>query len=396
MRLPVVIILWAVTAWRLPSARHEPWKRALWLAFAALATALTLDLPPVIKAVDQGTGVVDLATLLKHLTGIVACAAVLDWVIALTRPETLRRRPAWRHAVAAVAMLALSVLFCFIRRRESADFASSMAGDPTATAYLIVFEAYLTIAMGMASAMFVMAARQAAAGLLRWGLWLMAAGAALGVAYAIIRSAFLLIQLAGGSVPGGNSRGIAATDLLQESAILLIVAGSSLPAVTIVLRAARDYRALQALRPLWAELTASAPQVVLGTPPSRRDDLTATRAVRVRLLRRTVEIRDAALLLRGYLSDSDTERIRAELAARGLAGEELSVAAEAAWLRASLHTKARHLPAHPISSPDPLYDSEDFPGEVRWLRRIAGAYHGPAVMAAAEQITASRLAGEPK
>lgn len=393
MSLAVVVLLWIVTVWRAPSARAEPWRRGLWLAFAALAAAMTLDLPPVITMVDRGGEITDLAMLLRHLCGILACAAVLDWVIALTRPRAMRRwRPARRHLFPVIAMFALSLLFFLVRRHEAADSAGVMAGDPAGTAYLTIFEAYLAGTAGLAAAALMVTAREAGTGLLRWGMWLMASGAALGVAYAVTSGALLLIRLAEGNLPGGAGRVFYAVDFLQHGAILLILAGSSLPAAAVAARAARDYRALQCLRPLWAELIATAPHVVLGAPPTRRDDLTTARTVRIRLLRRTVEIRDAALLLRGYVSASDGELIRSGLAGSGLAGERLRAATEAAWLRAGVHAKIRGLPARGPVSADPLRDGGDFASEVRWLGRVAAAYRSQAVIAAVRHVISGRVA----
>lgn len=387
MKLAVVIILWAVTAWRIPSARQEPWSRALWLAFTALATALTFGLPAVSAAVDSGTGISDLAMLIKHLCGIIACAAVLDWVIALTRPQRTRaRRPARRHLAPAAAMLVMAVLFCFTYRRESADSTQAMAGDPTGTAYLVVFETYLAITAGLAAATLMITARESESGPLRSATWLMTAGATLGVAYAVTSDALLLIRLAAGALPGGAGRAFTAADFLQDTAILLILAGSSVPAAYGAVRAIRDYLALQALRPLWADLTAIAPHVVLGASPSRRADLTTTRTLRIRLLRRTIEIRDAALLLRGYVSLTDAERIRSELAEAGLAGERLSAAAEAAWLRAGIHAKIRGSPARGPAGQQPVHDAGDFASEIRWLSQIAAAYRSAPVIAVARHV----------
>jgi hypothetical protein len=393
VRAFIVALLWLVVLWRLRSARAEPWRRALWLALAGLAAALTLDLPLVITAVDSATGVPDMSTLLKHLAGIIASAAVLDWVIALTRPQPRARRPLPRHVIAAATAIALTVLFFATRRTESTDFASTMAGDPTATAYLMVFETYLGIAMATAAGRFSTAGRAATGGLLlRYGLWTLTAGTALGAVYALLR----LIVLAGAATGTGQMpstrHAIGLTDTVQAAAILLILVGCTLPAVSVAWRNLCNYRDLRTLRPLWAGVTAAAPHVILGPPPRRRDDLRIGQDLRVALLRRTAEIRDAALLLRGYVTLADHAAARQALSGTGLTGAALDAATEAAWLHAAARAKKAGAPAADGQGGTYQFTGgTDLSGEVRWLTMIAAAWQQPAVLAVAGEL-ASRPA----
>lgn len=385
MKLSIVVLLWIVALWRAPSARHEPWKRALWLALTALAAALTFSLDPVTRLIDQLSGVTDLAALLKHLTGILACAGVLDWVIALTRPQA-GSAPAKRHALAAFTALTMAVLFFQIDRSTPGDFTTTMAGDPTGTAYLLVFEGYLALAMGMATATLITAAARAPRGLLRWGLWILATGTALGVAYTAVRSAFLLLRLSEAHASDGAQTLYSLSERLQLVAIVFILAGSSLPAMNVALTAGADYLALNALRPLWLQLATSIPQVVLGAPPTRRSDLTAPRDLRIRLLRRTIEIHDARLVLRSHVREQDLQWARTELTARGLTGAALDAATEAVWLRAAVQARAAGIAAE---TPDlrPTPNSSDLAGEVRWLRMVTTALRDPNVTAVTDRLT---------
>ena len=393
MEVAIVTVLWVVTAWRLPSARQEPWKRALWAAFACLALALAFDLPAVAAAVDRAAGVTGLATLLKHLSGIAACAAGITWVTALApSPPAARCRPVLAcRATTAVTMAALLILFAIAPRRETADLTGATAGQPAATASLFIFESYLGAAMAVATVVFGRVARQARAGLLRWGLRLLSAGTASGAVYAMARCTVLVSALAGGAVPGGTGRAVAAAQVLQAAAILLILAGTSLPAMAVAARSAHDYRALHALRPLWSRLTAAVPHIVLGPPPSRLDDLLATGAfLRPRLGRRVVEIRDAALLLRGHVSDASAASARDALTAAGLAGEKLDAATEAAWLRAATTARLGGLASVHPSPVRPLPGGSDITAEARWLKMVAGAWDHPVTVSAADAITPTR------
>jgi len=143
------------------------------------------------------------------------------------------------------------------------------------------------------------------------------------------------------------------------------------------------------------QLTATAPQVVLGAAPTRCDDLRATGAdLRPRLGRRTVEIRDAALLLRAHVSDSDAVAARVLLAGAGLRGPLLDAAAEAAWLRAAVEARARGLPAVSPPPARPLRGGADVNAEARWLRQVSAAWSDPAVGRAAAAITPAGATAE--
>ncbi|WP_194904799.1 MAB_1171c family putative transporter [Catenulispora rubra] len=392
----LVTILWVAVIWRATPIRQERWKRALWVAFAALAVALTAELAPVSRFLDQTGGVTDLGTLIKHLAGIVACAALLDWVIALNSPTTPpvpARRVAVRHAIALAAMAAMTVLFFQIDRRETTNFAETQAGSGIATAYLLTFEVYLGVAMGIATWMFLTVLRdpKTPRGLLATGVWTLAAGTSLGVVYAALRSEVLTDQLVGGHGPGGDRTAMSATDAIQAAAILLIIVGTFVPPVARAKAALADYRALYRLHPLWWDLTAATPKIVLGSRRSRTQDLLTVRDRRSRLIRRTVEIRDSALLLRGLVDEGHYASARGRLADSGLSGEQLEAACEAMWLRASLDAKsASRKPVGSARNPAP-HPSLDLAEEVRWLCKVANAYRDPAV-----RTTATRLVLEPK
>jgi hypothetical protein len=388
MQLAAVCALWIITAWRLPSASQEPWKRALWAALAFLALALTIQLPAASAWLDARARVTDLSALVAHLAIIAACAALLEWTTALTpaahRPAAARIP--LRRLLAGAAILVLALAFPAIPRREAADFGAAMAGNPAGTAWLLGFEACIAAAMTAAAGLFARAARLARPGLLAWGLRLLTAGTVLAGLYAAARSGALVAGL----LAGGASirRAVEDTAWLGYAALAAILAGITLPALTVGARTVSDYRALHALRPMWAQLTAAAPQVILGAPPSRRDDvLSAGAALRPRLARRTVEIRDAALLLRAHISDADASRARQILAGTGLSGGSLEAAAEAAWLRAAIAARQAGLPALVPPPARTLTGGTDITGEARWLRQVSAAWKDPAVAAAAAAIS---------
>lgn len=157
-----------------------------------------------------------------------------------------------------------------------------------------------------------------------------------------------------------------------------------------VYSSAYDYMSLHVLWPLWSALTAEAPCIVLSpSPDCCGDPLVRGAELRFRLRRRIVEIRDAALLLRGYVSDARAAAAHDTLGTAGLAGEELDAAAEAAWLRAACASRrAGCTPTRPAPLRR-LRGSGDLTGEARRLQLVTAAWNHPAVGAVAESMALS-------
>jgi hypothetical protein len=367
MTTVVLILLWAVAVWRAPSAVRSSKQRTLWVAFAALTLAMTLRRPAIMHAIDDGTGVNNLSTLLKQYLGITAAAAVLEFVYVIARPHS-RAGVRLRMVAAGATMAVLTVLFTFVpRRTEAQDFFERSAGSVPATAYLLVWLAYLATAMAMATWLFWGSSRHAGAGWLRTGLRLLGAGTAVGVAYALSRAAYLVLRLTEAAGPSSDAGASTVTDAMKHAAIGLILVGSSVPAAGVAWRAAWHWRYLRALRPLWRDLTGAVPEVVLGEELRRRE-------LRMRLHRRVVEIRDAILALQPYVSAAQRD---AADAAASAARRDL---AEACWIETARHAKlAGRAPDDAVQRRDvgsAGHDAAvdlDLKAEAQWLRRIEAA-----------------------
>lgn len=371
LEIAVLIMLWTVTIWRVPSAVRTVKQRALWTAFAALTLSMTLRLPGVMRGLDDWAGVNNLSTLVKHWLGVIAAGAVVEFVVAIARPETGRRLRA-RHYAALTAMTAMAVLFAFFvpRTHEVTDFFEANAGHGWATVYYLVFVVYLGIAMATATWLFWGSARHASARWLRIGVRLMGIGTAVGVLYTLVRSGYMTSRLLGLTDSTSDIAVDNATDALKYMAIGSILVGSSIPAFGVAWRTVQDGRHHRQLQPLWQDLTAVTPDIVLKTG--------LLRSPRLRLYRRVIEIRDAALALDAY-TDGDV-RERAQAAARQAGFDPAtSPAAEALWMRAAREGKARGaLPVANAQEPgtDGI-DDLDFAKEVERLLQLARIYHSP-------------------
>jgi hypothetical protein len=168
----------------------------------------------------------------------------------------------------------------------------------------------------------------------------------------------------------------------QNAAIALILAGMCVPAFGVAWQATRDLASLHALRDIWEELTDAIPAVSAG--PVRPGPAAAVRSARIRLIRRTAEIRDAALALRCYVPPGAVAEARRRLASLELSGAALDAAAEACWLKLAIRAMTAGAPAsepsHRLPGGDTLRD------EVRWLRQVSAAIRLPQAAAVADGI----------
>ncbi|MFD9373749.1 MAB_1171c family putative transporter [Streptomyces sp. NPDC060020] len=371
-----LILLWVVAAWRLPGAIRTPRQRALWVAFASIAAAMTLGVPGVMHAVDAFAGVHNLATLGKNLFGIVASAAILDFVTVIARPESVSGLRRVLVPASAITMTTLTVLFALTPRPEESDnFVETNMGSAPGTAYYIVCFGSLGLAMAVATRLFWGSGRHAGARWLRWGLRTLGAGSAFGLLYSLYRTILMLFGLSHTDVEA--SRADLVADILEYTSISLIILGSSIPAIGVRWRVLRDWRSLREIRPLWAVLTRAVPHVVLDIRSMRPGP-------RVRLHRAVIEIRDATLVLADYASPDLRERADAAVEQYDLTPEQRSALAEAVLLHAAVAAKLAGTSPAPAGNAQPssqLPADFDFDVEVDRLRAISEAYHSPAVHA---------------
>ncbi|MEV0031855.1 MAB_1171c family putative transporter [Nocardia sp. NPDC050793] len=104
---------------------------------------------------------------------------------------------------------------------------------------------------------------------------------------------------------GPRSRNAPQGLVLRHLHILRAVSVSAIPLIsTLITRLGHDRtgRYLRRLQPLWTDLTAAVPEVVLATTADRRPPDPA-----IRLHRMTMEIRDSLLHLRRYVSLDDAD-----------------------------------------------------------------------------------------
>jgi hypothetical protein len=357
---------------------------SLGLAFVFLA--------PSAQAVESLL-VPNLGRLLSNTATLVAAFSVLSMLLHLHHPHEQAaprirpRRAALVAAVAVMAALFLSTPTTTAGVRPSGGFGELVASRPTLGVYVLVYSAYLGVALvDLMRLAWRYSGQVAHRRHLRRGLRVVAVGCALGMVYVVEKALSVVLTWAGIVVlPNGEVRctspltpaGCAFSVALPAVAVLVIVAGATLPAWAPVLAApvrwARDWAAYRELGPLWNAVRAAAPDVVLAVGPP------ATHwpgGIRFRLYRRVIEIRDGCLATRALREPAVVEDATRRAVHAGRSGYELHAAVEAAVLSDAL-TRARAGQAPnadfvQVGEVDP--DPADLTAEVEWLRRVARAF----------------------
>ncbi|CAL9413382.1 MAB_1171c family putative transporter [Streptomyces sp. enrichment culture] len=362
----VAAMLWTVALWRAPSLWNSHKQQFLELAFLNLAAAMTLEIPEAAAWIDSATGVRSTGYLLKHLFGVVSAASVLEFVIAVVRPEGLLQRTRWLLEGTCLTLMIVAFVLAPSDGRVPDDILTVPDLSGWALLHVVVFTLYIGAAMTVTAILFAHAARHANNRWVRAGHALLSLGGAIGVLYAVQRL-WHLADVAGGVVTAEDvEKAAAISQVLKNAAITAISAGSCLAPASIAATALRERRALEVTQPLWQTLTAAVPSVRLTVVagPGR---------TRFLLNRRLTEISDATLVLREYLPADVQERALLMAQRAGYPSTKHSAIAEAAWLKTAVLAKpvaAPHQGRHPRSGSDGMSPAT----ELRWIRQVSAAF----------------------
>lgn len=383
--MATAVLLWLITLWRAPGAWRNPQKRPLWSAFAILATEMLLSSDSAILWFDSATGINSGSALVKHMCAVVAAGCVVAFLAGAVASSTGEKdRPDGRasryaHArtvIPAVTVLVMAVLFAWMERpREEIDLFVAYPRDSWVLAYNITWITYFGWAMLTAARLSWQWSRRPGPPLLRYGLTLICAGTSIGIVYAAHRLSMLLIPRLGlHPLPAGVNHTL--NVFLAVVPLLLIAVGSTMPAVPKLHQALAHHYDHVLLYSLWDTLTSTAPHVRLEEHPGRLRDMLALLAPRERLYRRTIEIRDAILVLGDNTTLSVRLRAADHVEDAGIPESELVTAAEACWIRAASEArKAGHFVAGTLEPPERA--GGDLDTEVRVLRTLSDAYFSP-------------------
>jgi hypothetical protein len=380
-------VLWAAAAiavsaaaYRLLCARRAltPGVRYLCFAIAAVGLSAAVIAPGTLDAATRIEPFPNATRLLGNELALVAAFNVHGLLAHLALPTVQVRRVMRRQAVILITALAtMTVLLGIAPTVATADFVSANAHNLRVLGYLLVFCTYIAIAAAQFIRLIHAYVQLSDRPWLRRGLSIIQLGAALGVVWAVCKSAAAGVVFATGA-PVTTERPTSA--VLSAGCVILVACGSTMPtwgpALARPLRWAHRYHTYRALRPLWLSLTRAFPETV---HPATENGITPPgRGIEWKLARRLVEIRDGLLLLTPYRDPRIGTAVHA--AALRANRSDPQAIAEATELHAALQRRRQgdqpptETPPPPPPAAAPAPQPVGLDAETAWLHRVARAY----------------------
>jgi hypothetical protein len=327
----------------------------------------------------------DLGRLLSNVTTMTAAFAILALGITLSRPLPLAR-PKIRRRLLALAACTAGMTAAFTAAsplpETLGDFGGLYATRPGLLACITLYTGFFAVALAgllILAWQYARLARHRPS--LRAGLLVMGAGSVLGLAYLAEKAMYVITQAAHLPPPFTSEQACSLLwppqclfpVTLPVTTVVLTATGVTLPvwgtALTAPMRHYRDRRAFRELEPLRERLREAFPHITLPcNDESGKQDLS------FRLYRRVIEIDDARLLLHPYLDPAVMTAARDAAAARGLRGEDLRAAVEAAGISAALRARQAGTPAPAQPPENTSTGGGDLTREAAWLARVARAW----------------------
>lgn len=374
----VLIVTWAVVLFKAPGAWRQrtttPARRALWVAFLALALGWSVRVPWIYAALDRGAGVTNLSQPLGDGLALVTGCAILTMLLfqSNTDPAVARRKAGFRVAALGAALLVMALTFARgnPQAETSRSFVSHYADSGFLLGYYLSYLSYLGYVFADLARLCRRYARLTDRRPLRAGLHLLQIAGVLGLLYVFLRAGYLV------GVRTGHQDRLGAYEPLSSLLVavlsLLAVIGASLPTAAARVE---TYRALRQLHPLWQALYRATPGIALTAPGGRIREWVDLRDLRFRLHSRIIEIRDGRLALRRYFRRDVAQRAERMAREQGITGEERAAAVEAATLAAAVQDKvAGRAAADDVIPESVAAGGADFAGELSFLRRVTRAY----------------------
>jgi hypothetical protein len=345
-------------------------------------------------AVDRLTNVPNFARLLGHILVIFASCSSLALLIhlSITRAQAAIyvRRALWL-AIAINLILALCFAFSKADVEEPIAFTAHYADSAFIEVYRLAFIAYVGIMLlGVVRLSLRYRTVSRSRPSMHLGITLVIVGAIIGLGYVAHGLLYLLARRL--NLPYPIPDDLAST-VLGALSVSTVVVGATMPQWGGLFRIPRAYQwlenrhACRRLYPLWRDLSACAPDVVLGSVPSPLADAISLRDIGIRLYRRVVEIRDGRLAIAGQVPPGTAERAEGMGRAAGLTGHELLATVEAACLRAATQANGRNQDNANRGSVPRTITAVELTDEVAFLQLVADAYrHSPIVKAVAAEL----------
>jgi hypothetical protein len=357
---------------------------ALTGAFFFSAVGQLVEVSAVAAYVNDLFGVPNLYRLVAYVcaTCIGVCEAIL--VSHWTSPEHPVRRLLRRLAFSAACVAGYLVAFSV--GNDPADpqrFTVDNVRAPAVAVFLLIYVAVQISYLGDVAVVAWRFSRVAQRRWMRAGLRIAATGGAIGVVEALTKASYVLAGLAGARPEGEET----VDSVIVMVASLFLLSGWATPALEPRVAAVRNwlvrYRGNRALYPLWRALFEAMPAIALDPPANRWAAVWSPRDVRLRTLRRVIEIRDGRLNLAPYVDPRVADVAHRMGTRAGLSGMELDAVVEAARIRAALAALRRGETAASATDLPAIAGFSEIASEIGWLSRVARAFTGSEVVRAA-------------
>lgn len=348
-----LVALWIATFLFTATVQRDAVKRALLFAVALKATEITLYRPRVQEPLyDLFNG--HLVFVGVHLVSVVAAAAVLYLLITAADLRRLWWIPAAGSFVAAATMISI-----YATAGPSTPTVS-VPPEPLPLSYWWVLSVFHSLAhlLAVACCWRVAASRKIDVWPVRLSLVLMGLALLLSCTPWILTFEWLWTGDPAWLDP------IEYIDAVTGWCLALSVA----PLIAVAVRRSRTHRrTVRLLAPLWRELTALVPDLVFDARPTPGRSQYA-------LYRRVVEIRDAMIQLRNYVSPQALRFAVDYVAERSVPVEQVQAAVTACWLAAAKDAKERGADAHAQSADLAGPGGSDVDTESQHLMQISELY----------------------
>jgi hypothetical protein len=358
-----LISLWLAAILRAPATARNPSQRPLWLGTCLIAVTTTLYQEPVIGTLGRLVGDFNLIDLSRHVCHTVTAAVMLYCVLVAVG----RQRHVWLLAPAAAVTIAATI---WLNLSAAPHPRSTITTPELPLIYWLLCFGFYLVADGISVAVCWQYGRRAGSGPLRQSLQIFGLSRLFGCLLWILFPAYLITRR---TVLLGYIPPLTGIELLLQAGSIL------LPGIDPARQNLLQRRILWALWPLWQSLTSAIPNPT--PPPGRGSRLgvlaTTNAAVNSGLYRLVIEIRDAVLILRAYVTPATLAAAQQFAATRPIPLADLEAAAVACWLHSARKAKLAG------SSPQPTVCDITSPGgntlqeEIEFLLSVARFYAGP-------------------
>ncbi|MEU6332490.1 MAB_1171c family putative transporter [Streptomyces sp. NPDC047049] len=364
--------LWVVAVVRAPQGIRDREQRPLWFAVIMIALAMSTHLEPVTAALAHVVPDEHWIDLTTHTFGIIDAAAVLWFMCGA----------AGRHRHTALVFgAAITVITILVILDANAPPHARTVITPSSTTpnvpdtYWWIFFSFHLVADSICGFVCWSYGRPGTPRLLRYGLRLFGTGMLLADLLWVLKLAYVQTRSAAFAPLFSPVTGIEA---------LFMAVGVALPVLAQARDRWRDGKSYQELAPLWLDLTTATPDVILG--PKQRFQGAAI-PLQLRLYRRVIEIRDAMIVLRNYVTPAALDLAHHHITHQSVPSHLGDAHLTACWLTAALHAKDSGMAPQSQMANLAGPSSNGLTDEINHLLQIAEAYKSPAVHAYKKSLT---------